>query len=128
MFNQRFDQGLKRPVVADEIDIGWVWADTLLGPLFLNHCIGTFVAELGESGARRGTKGRRSTFVVLRQSGEYTKHGNGELPGNRGLHEDHIVPVLHLHRLDLVRRRARVQDFLENSDCKLRVAHSAILC
>src|SRR5579872_1244961 len=127
MFNQIFDQGLKRPVVANEIDIGWVWADAVFGPLFLNYCIGTFVAEFCKGSLRRRPESRRSAFVVLGQAGEYTKDGNGELSGNRGLIEDYIMPILHLHRLDFIGRRARVQDFLENSDRKLRVARRTIL-
>jgi Amidohydrolase family len=44
VLNQKLYQGLKRPIIANEINSGRVWPATMLGPLLLNHCIGIFVA------------------------------------------------------------------------------------
>jgi hypothetical protein len=78
MLNQKLDQGLKRPIIANEINPGWVWPGAVLGPWFLNHCIRTFVAKLREGGPRCGIKTGGRALVVL---GAGWRTGEG--PGRR---------------------------------------------
>jgi hypothetical protein len=56
MLNQELDQSLKRPIITNKINSGWVRPGELLGPLLLNRRVSGFVAELREGRPRCGIK------------------------------------------------------------------------
>jgi hypothetical protein len=57
MLNQKLDQSLERPIIANKINSGWVRPGALLGPLLLNRCVSILVAELREGRPRCGIEG-----------------------------------------------------------------------
>jgi len=46
MLNQKLDQSLERPIIANKIDSGGVRPGAMLRPLLLNRRVSIFVAEL----------------------------------------------------------------------------------
>jgi hypothetical protein len=58
MLNQKLDQGLERPVIANKINSGRVLFNAIwVGPLLLNRCVSIFVAELRKGRPRSGIEG-----------------------------------------------------------------------
>jgi hypothetical protein len=106
VLNQKLDQSLERPIIANKINSGWVRPGAMLGPLLLNCRVSGFVAELREGRPRCGAKIRGSALVILGQAGELAKDGDGEIPSNGRLQENYIVSILGFHCLEIIMRCA----------------------
>jgi hypothetical protein len=106
MLNQKLNQSLERPIIANKIDSGcaWVRANALLGPLLLDGRVSALVSEFRQSDASRRIESCPRALVVLPQARKSPKDGDSKIARNRCLRKYQVISIFGLQCLKVIMR------------------------